>query len=523
MKPFRNSRNRAILLVVALALLIIVIFSLLKVFEFQETGFASLNTPDQENNLQDNTEIILENQNTEENPINSIPEYDYIEINESFPDLIYPSKKSSNKKSSGSSFDFGNPNNNPSNSEENPNNPEDNPDNSQENNENPINLKKKLSKKPFNLNLKKDGIEISEGQEFQGKVRLSLEKPNKKIAAFDINFNEDVDLSDIIADSDFILGKSYMHSASGKLENIDLYVPIQEGDIAVVVCSNADSYDEIYYGCGSNPDITKEELLYLSGPRVERSEDGLYFIVHGITGTGATGVNVTEINSTSQIPSEPGNITAFAGNITEITTPEGIGKTQAWAGYFGNASGTIMLADSSDNVMYNWSLASPEGEIFASINNSILWDNIQCFNFTAAGTYQDESGNGGTTSLYGKNLTQLETEYNIKTDDLDGVDETFYLYGLGTHNTFYVNSKEFTEGECWNTRILDWTGFGQDNHFEEVLLYEPTTSSVVFTALLNQDVLGFDNRTHDFEMIVLEDGHLTDTTVTTYYFYAVMF
>lgn len=521
--------NKVILLVVALALLIIVVFSFLKIIEVQETGFAGFTPEDNAlKNSAQNTSQENSNNNNAEQETPSILDYGYIEISEYFPEDSTPNKQSSNKKASGgSNNNQGNSNNNSVNNGNNNNggNPNNNQENNGNNNNNgnPQNLKKKLSKKPNNMNLKKDGREISEGEEFQGKVRLNLEKNNKKIAAFDINFNEDIDLSDIVADSDFILGKSYMHSTSGKLENIDLYVPIEEGDIAVVVCSNADSYDEIYYGCSENPEITKEELLYLSNPRVERSEDGLYFIVHGITGTGATGVNVTEINSTSQEPTSPGSLESFAGNVTEITTPEGIGKTQAWAGYFGNITGTIMLADNSDNVMYNWTLASPEGEIFASTNNSIVWDNIQCFNFTATGTYQDESGNGGTTNLHGKNITQIELEYNIRYDDLDGVDETFYLSGLGTHNTFYVNSKEFSEGECRNTRINDWTGLGQDDNFEEVLLYEPSTASVIFGALLNEDVLGFDNRPHDFEMIVLEDGHQTDTEVTIYYFYAVMF
>lgn len=529
--------NKIVIAFVALALLIILVFSFFKIIEVQETGFAGL-TPEEnplENSIENMPQENLENNNNDEQEATtSIPTYEYIEINENFPDASTPNKQSSNKKASGgSNNNQGNSNNNQGNSNnnggnsnnnnENSNNDQENNGNNNNNNVNPTNLKKKLSKKPSNMNLKKDGVEIYEGQEFQGKVRLNLEKNNQKIAAFDIDFNQDIDLSDIKADSDFILKKAYMHSTSGILQNIDLYVPIEEGDIAVVVCSNADSYDGIYYGCSENPEITKEELLYLSSPRVERSEDGLYFIVHGITGTGATGVNVTEINSTSQNPTPPGSLESFAGNVTEITTPEGIGTTQAWAGYFGNISGTIMLADNSDNVMYNWTLSSPEGEIFASINNSISWDNIQCFNFTATGTYQDEGGNGGTTNLHGKNITQIELEYNIRYDDLDGVDETFYLSGLGTHNTFYVNSKEFGEGECRNTRINDWTGLGQDDNFEEVLLYEPSTASVIFGALLNEDVLGFDNRPHDFEMIVLEDGHQTDTEVTIYYFYAVMF
>jgi hypothetical protein len=369
-----------------------------------------------------------------------------------------------------------------------------------------------------------NGTYITNGEEFEGRVRFNLDNQyNEIISAFDINFTEvnisDVNISDISADSDPNSGKAFMHSTSGLLEEIDLYVPVKEGDVAIVICSGASSYDEIYLGCANNSDVTKEELLYLNDPRVEKSSDGIY-IVHNITGTGATGVNVTEINSTSQNPPPPGSVDAFAGNITEIAIPQGYGITQAWAGYIGNISGVIQLADGSDNVMYNWTLASPKGEVFASTNNSVVWYNIQCFNFTATGTYTDEAGNGGTTNLYGTNLTQLETQYGIKSDDIDGVDETFTLKGPGTHNIFYLNYNQFDEGECYNTRILDSSGWGVDDHFEEVLLYEPTTFSVVFASLLNEDLLGFDNRPHDFEMLVLENGHGTDTNTTTYYFYA---
>ena len=183
--------------------------------------------------------------------------------------------------------------------------------------------------------------------------------------------------------------------------------------------------------------------------------------------------------------------------------------------YFGNITGTIMLADSSDNVLYNWSVASPEGVIMASVNNSIFWNNIQCFNFTAAGNYTSESGTGGETNLFGTNLTQLESWYNIAFDDIDGIDETFLFKGAGTHDLFYINHNEFEEGECYNTLIA--------GYFEEALLYEPASYSVVFVSLLREDVIGFNDAPHDFEMLVLEDGHGTDTSTSIYYFYAEIF
>lgn len=523
--------NKLLLLSVALALILIVLMTLVNVGSLVLTGLANLDsglTPSLNEANPDNT-------NTPNNNagggffINVIPEtLGLLTNNSDYTNLsLEPpsSRRSHGHRSVGNSQNSNNPGN--------PNNPQNVPnedssndnDNGNDNgnaNSGTQNFMRRLTKKPHNLNLRRGSRDVNEGDEFEGVVRLSLDNEyNQTISTFDINFTQDVDLSDITADTNFSLGKSFMHHpTSDFLENIDLYLPVVEGIDTIVICPGASDYNEIYYGCAN------QEIFYTNdtgNPRFELSSDGIYYIVHGITGTGVMGVNITNISSSSQNVSIPGSADAIAGNITELAIPQGQGKTQSWQGYYGNVTGTIMLADSGDNVMYNWSLASPEGEVLASTNNSISWDNIQCFNFTSTGTYEDESGNGGETNLHGTNLTQLETQYGIKYDDIDGVDETFLLLGANTHNTFYINSKEFSEGECQNTRIIDSSGWGQDDHFEEALLYEPTSYSVVFASLLNEDVPGFDDNPHDFEMLVLEDGHLTDTATTTYYFYAVMF
>ncbi len=231
------------------------------------------------------------------------------------------------------------------------------------------------------------------------------------------------------------------------------------------------------------------------------------------------GASVTEVRSETAPADAAGTDSAIAGNVSELSITA-FATTQAWQGYFGNVSGTIQLADSSDNVLYNWSLANPAGEVYASTNSSISWTNMQCFNFTATGTYADESGNGGTTNLNGTNLSILESQFNINPGDVDGIDETFTLIGAGTHDLFYTANQQFSEGECRSTRVFGDTGAGVSNEFEEVLLYEPTTSSVVFASLLESgNVLGFDNNDYDFELLVPEDGHGTDTSVTTYYFF----
>jgi hypothetical protein len=228
------------------------------------------------------------------------------------------------------------------------------------------------------------------------------------------------------------------------------------------------------------------------------------------------GANPSFVNST-RAPIDPAQpIQAQAGNVTEINI-FGYSPTQTWQGYFGNISGTIQLADAGDNVMYNWSLASPQGEIYASLNSSIDWTNIQCFNFTATGTRaSDGSATRGNTSLDGTNLTQLEALFNIDWDDVDGINETFSSFD---HDAFYTNNLEFSENECRSTKLFGNSGMGVDGEFEEVLMYEPISESIVFASIIDEDVLGFDGRSHDFEMLVLEDGHGTNRAESTYYFY----
>ena len=214
----------------------------------------------------------------------------------------------------------------------------------------------------------------------------------------------------------------------------------------------------------------------------------------GVSPYGAENVNV--IKSETSLSDVPQGVLAQAGNVTELNI-FGYSTTQTWQGYFGNVSGAIQLADSEDNVFYNWSLANPEGEIYATVNSSVNWSGIKCFDWDSGGV-------------------SLENSFNIDQDDVDGVNETF---SLTNHDLFYVNNIEISENSCMSTRIYGDTGEGVDSEFEEVLL-SGGSGEVIFASIIEEaSVLGFDNRDHDFQMLVLEDGHETDTSTTTYYFY----
>lgn len=215
--------------------------------------------------------------------------------------------------------------------------------------------------------------------------------------------------------------------------------------------------------------------------------------VSAVTPFGAS--NITSVRNSTSALDAPVGVSAIAGNVTELNI-QGFSVTQSWQGYFGNITGTIMLADSQDNVMYNWSLADPEGEIYASRQSSVDWANIGCFNWTENGTW-------------------LENNFSIEWDDVDGVNETFNQYD---HPLFYTNNVQIDQDTCMSTNIYDSSGAQNNNYYDEVLLWDG--EDVIFTSLIEEEsILGFDGKDHDFEMLVLEDGHGTDLDTTPYYFY----
>ncbi|MBI2133945.1 hypothetical protein HYU11_04655 [Candidatus Woesearchaeota archaeon] len=203
-------------------------------------------------------------------------------------------------------------------------------------------------------------------------------------------------------------------------------------------------------------------------------------------------------------------IRAEAGNVTSLIISETI-VTKAWAGYYGNVTGTIVLNDGLNNTLYNWQLASPTGEIYASNGSDVSWSLIKCVNFTGNMT--------GISELYEPfNLTTLERFFGINDTDKDGINETFNDTFNG--NGLMVGEMLINQSQKCPMLYTFMDGAYQTVSFKEVLLHD--NKSIIFTALLNDSVDGFkdDNEQMDFQMLVAEDGHIgKEATLTNYYFY----
>lgn len=205
-------------------------------------------------------------------------------------------------------------------------------------------------------------------------------------------------------------------------------------------------------------------------------------------------------------------IEAEAGNVTELFV-NGTTQTMHWQGFYGNITGTITLDDAQNNTMYDWHLAEPQGEIYASTDSAVSWSSISCLN---------------ATSSY--SISTLEASIGLDTTSVDGVDETFCSTCNASETTPHVNHKTFWVGtvtipanSCPATALYV-NDAPQTTDFVEVLLQDG--DAPVYTSIIEDDQpntedgkIGFDGLNHDFQMIVGENGTDGDDLTTTYYFY----
>ncbi|MBU1959560.1 hypothetical protein KJ680_14250 [bacterium] len=216
---------------------------------------------------------------------------------------------------------------------------------------------------------------------------------------------------------------------------------------------------------------------------------------------------------------------AEAGNITELSI-NATSATKSWQGYYGNVSGKLTLDDSTNNTLYDWTDLEPRGEIFASINSSVNWPTIRCFNFSGP----DSGGQVGTNwTSTGINATSENNRTGLTDMDSDAINNTFTW---GTHKEFLIGTVVINESYCnatatyvSNTSQAESIGA----NFVEVLLTDgnPGNALVFATFIENQDPandtdeIGFDSYSHDFQMLVLEDGRSIDHAdlLTRYYFW----
>ena len=197
------------------------------------------------------------------------------------------------------------------------------------------------------------------------------------------------------------------------------------------------------------------------------------------------------IRGSTLINTTGGSITTMELNVTA--------QNLKWKAFVGNVTGSLVLSDASNYSIYDWSLSSIVGEVYATRSSiTVSWSNIHCSNLT--------------------HMRNEEIALNHTSNPDDNISATF---SVKNHNPFYIGTVELTSNSCYSIHT-NVNNQSQDNKFEEIILYDGTdyqNGNVVYATNLEQDSAGYNNNPFDFQMIVPEVGLSTWDSSTAYYFY----
>lgn len=207
------------------------------------------------------------------------------------------------------------------------------------------------------------------------------------------------------------------------------------------------------------------------------------------TPTGPTSINITSNTTKATVAGAMVNISG--GYISKVNVTATV-QNPHWKAFVGWINGRFTLTDATGSQIYDWTLTTISGEIYATRNSStISWGSIRC-----------------------ANITNITTEENaLVHNGADNISSTF----SGTNaNTFVTAGQTISAGACraTNTYVNNAT---QSAVFEEVILYDGV--SIVFASVLEDNEAGYDGSGYDFQLLAPENASQTWAGATAYYLY----
>jgi hypothetical protein len=208
------------------------------------------------------------------------------------------------------------------------------------------------------------------------------------------------------------------------------------------------------------------------------------------------GPNVT-YNSTSNATLRPAvAITTFGGSFTTLLLNT-TGQTYRWKAYVGNITGKLTLADATNKSIFDWSVTSVTGEVYATRSTTALdWSTISCADNTL--------------------INNEDIFMNMSLNGPDTINKTF---NTSIHKSFYVGSTRIANSSCRAiaTYINGTSQSSSENALFQEILLKDGSSNLVYTTLVNSSNIGYNNNMYDFQMILAENEY--QATPTTYYLY----
>ncbi|MBD3164328.1 hypothetical protein GF323_03945 [Candidatus Woesearchaeota archaeon] len=197
------------------------------------------------------------------------------------------------------------------------------------------------------------------------------------------------------------------------------------------------------------------------------------------------------ISADSPVPSVGTMFNTSGGTITTLNF-NATTQNPRWKAFVGNISGEFALQNTEGMAIYDWSLTSVQGEIYATRNSTLVdWDSVSCATNSDIGKEQDALG--------------------FSTNDEDNINRTFYRQ---EHDEFYAGDKFIAADSCPSTNLYV-NGTNQSQHYQELLL---NYNNLIYTGLLENAERGFSNQSYDYQLIVPDNTNQSMPS-ESYYFY----
>lgn len=210
----------------------------------------------------------------------------------------------------------------------------------------------------------------------------------------------------------------------------------------------------------------------------------------GATPVGPDAINITE--NTTNPDATSGTMVNISGGYISSLNVSTIVQNTRWKAFAGWVSGSFSLEDSSGGKVYDWTISSLSGEVYAARNSSTLdWGSIRCANTSEI--------NAEDTAL-----------------DHNGVDNISSTFSGSNNMTFLIAGTTIGNGTCSsiNTYV---SNVSQNTTFEEIVLSD--TANIIFATNIENAALGYDDGNYDFQMIVPGNANESSNVVIPYYLY----
>jgi len=299
-----------------------------------------------------------------------------------------------------------------------------------------------------------------------------LKVDNVKVATININFSQNVNLSNVSANTSASLAKAFIHVPAGVSQvatNKTLYIPVKNNTGYVYVCPNASSFDQVNTSCTNFYSLAVSNVSGYYVVNVTGTGGGEYN--QNITTCGILSVANTTYTLQNNLTTTGTCLNITASNITII------GQAYNITGDGGVADYGIYSGNNTNITIKNLSIISfGKGIYFNRTNNS--WIETILSKLGIDGIFMDSSNNNtgyGVSILnntgYGISLAIASGNNTFKYNTLNNQSVGVWINSTSGNNTFFNNNvtnastKEFSDntGDSYTNYFYYTNSFGTIN------------------------------------------------------------